>query len=68
LNERENELVKNEARKGHELNNWLHINRILLADDQAVNLEVLSNYLRTLQVYDRCDFCCNGLELIEKIK
>jgi hypothetical protein len=38
----------NEARAGHELNTWLHINRILLADDQAVNLEVLSNYLKTL--------------------
>ena len=68
MNEILGDLTKNEATTDHEPNNWLHINRILLADDQAVNLEVLSNYLRTLQVYDRCDFCCNGLELIEKIK
>ena len=48
MNDSDEDIMRNELREGHELNTWLHINRVVLADDQAVNLEVLSNYLRAL--------------------
>lgn len=42
--------------------------RIIVAEDQLINMQVIKQQLENLgdSVYDRCDFCHNGQEALEK--
>jgi CheY-like chemotaxis protein len=42
------------------------LTRIIIAEDQIINMEVIKSQIREEGLLDRCEFCFNGQEAIEK--
>jgi CheY-like chemotaxis protein len=45
-----------------------HNEKILVADDQVINITVTKHIMTQVGVIDFCDFAMNGQDAIEKIK
>ena len=42
--------------------------RIIVAEDQHINLDILKTYMETLGILENCDFCVNGQIAIDRAK
>ena len=42
--------------------------RIVVADDQLINIEVLRQHIDELGMSDTCDYCINGQQTIDTVK
>ena len=42
------------------------MSRVLIAEDQLINVAVLKQYLNEMKIEKSCDFCLNGEEAVEK--
>ena len=41
--------------------------RIIVAEDQHINQQVLAKQFTTLERIQDCDFCVNGVEAVDKV-
>ena len=45
----------------------MHINSIIVADDQILNIQVLKSYFVELEIEDKVSFARSGQEVIDKV-
>ena len=57
----ESELVSEEKADNEE-------EKIIIADDSTINMNLMKNYLKDLKVYENCYFCNNGEEALVRAK
>jgi len=45
----------------------MHINSIIVADDQILNIQVLKSYFVELEIENKVSFASSGQEVIDKV-
>jgi len=43
------------------------LTKIIVSDDQLINIRVLTEQVKKLDILDKCEFCCDGKETVELV-